>query len=305
MSDSDACASGSADCHFTCPSGGTWYVCPDEPYFVGCCSSDPCSNTNTTSPCPNVYPAAFESSIFDQIRPNTCLDSDNSNWFTCNFTSPPFLGCCSSNPCATTDGCPVDDVLPAAWSSSRDDQYQLFLDEGNGDDDDDDDSSGLSGGAIAGIVVGAVAAVVIILAAWWFLRRRRQKSQAQSTAIPPGEPQRMYTGEYAYQSPNTPYQPSSSPYQDSHLSPDPTGAKYPSGSSAGFSMPSPPLPSENGRPISEMYSQVSSEEGYSRQGGAGLNIHNAAAKPPVIQELDDTQAPAKPEVHELDGLTHR
>ncbi|KAL5341206.1 hypothetical protein BJX70DRAFT_359073 [Aspergillus crustosus] len=212
-----SCTSGSEDCHFTCPSGGTWYVCPDEPYFVGCCSSDPCSNSNsnTTSPCPDVYAASFDTSVFDLIRPNTCIDSDNSHWYTCNFTSPPFLGCCDSNPCDTTDGCPADDVLPAAWSSSRDDQFELFLDEPSGDDADDDDDSGLSGGAIAGIAIGAAAAVILILAALWFLRRRRQKGHARNSSVTAGEHQRMYTGEYGtYQNPASPYQPSSSsPYQ--------------------------------------------------------------------------------------------
>jgi hypothetical protein len=56
-----------------------------------------------------------------------------------------------------------------------------------------------------------------------------------------------------------------------------------------------------------MYSQTSSDD-YLRPTGHGLNIINAGAKPPVIQELGDTQtqAPAKPaEVHELDGLSRR
>ncbi|KAI9374222.1 hypothetical protein BJX61DRAFT_540954 [Aspergillus egyptiacus] len=294
------CLSGSESCHFTCASGGTWYVCDTAPYFVGCCSSDPCHN-NTDPVCPDLYPASFDSTAFDgtfyhQIRPNNCLEGGNDRWFTCNFTSPPFLGCCASNACG--EGCPKEDLLPAAWSSSRGDQYELFLDAATEDDNDNnnnnnsDDSSSLSGGAIAGIVIGAVAAVLILLAALWFLRRRRrQKRQASS----PPEQQSMYTGEYAYQHP-------SSPYQDSHLSsPHNPSAKYPSGSSAGFSMASsPPLSSLGGhRPISEIYSP----DPGSLRPVHGLHISGAPTEPQPIPELHSEEAPARPEVHELDGFS--
>lgn len=205
MSSDEDCSSGSTSCHFTCPSGGTWYVCPDEPYFIGCCSSDPCTNSNTTSPCPDVYAAAFDTSIFNSILPNACINSANDNWHTCNFTSPPFLGCCASNACNGTDGCPAGDVLASAWSQSRRDQLELFedVDDGSGS------GGGLSGGAIAGIVVGCVAAVAIVLLAAWFLLRRRKKSQVPAGGTPSvaeGEPQRMHPGEYGHQNPASPYQ---------------------------------------------------------------------------------------------------
>lgn len=175
------CASGSKSCTFTCPAGGTWYVCPDEPYFVGCCSSDPCSNTNSnnTSPCPNIHPASFDTAIYDSFVPNNCIDTTSDNWYTCNSTDVPFIGCCASNACAESTGCPEDDVRAAAWSSSREDQFTLFQDA-NPNDDNSSGDDGLGGGAIAGIVVGSVAAVVIVIAlAWWFLRRR--KAQRQDT----------------------------------------------------------------------------------------------------------------------------
>ncbi|KAL3476859.1 hypothetical protein BJX99DRAFT_227043 [Aspergillus californicus] len=293
-----SCGSGSTDCHFLCPSGGTWYVCETAPYFVGCCSSDPCSS-NTDNPCPDVYAAsynasAFDGTIFDQIRPNNCLatSGNSSNWYTCNSTSPPFLGCCSSNPCSQTDGCPADDVIPAAWSSSRSGQYELFLDEGTGDGDESGDggSDGLSAGAIAGIAVGGAAAVVIILAVLFFLRRRRQKA-----TVTPAEQQNMFAGDWAYHHP-------SSPYQDSHTSsPQPSTAKYPSGfSAAGSSLPSsPPLSSVGGqRPISEMYSEVSSEDHLHPSRG----LHISGAGPQTIPELPSEEAaPKKPVIHELGG----
>ncbi|BCS24224.1 uncharacterized protein APUU_40668A [Aspergillus puulaauensis] len=309
MSNDDAdCASGSNSCTFTCPAGGTWYVCPSAPYFIGCCSSDPCSNTNSnnTSPCPDVYPATFDTAVFDRFAPNNCIGPSSENWFTCNFTDPPFVGCCASNPCAETEGCPKKDVRAAAWSSSRTDQFTLFqdVDRDKGDEDGGDD--GLGGGAIAGIVVGCVAAVVIGLAViWWVLRRRKSKKDAaaaghgRTTSVVEGERQGMFNGEY------TGYQHPQSPYQDSHFS-SPGGttvgpnAKYLSGSSTGISsLPSsPPMPSESGHAVSEIYSSNGDEQPPYNRGSAqhGLGVF---AKPQTIPELDSTSKP--PEVHELDG----
>ncbi|KAL4924177.1 uncharacterized protein BDV17DRAFT_284904 [Aspergillus undulatus] len=322
-SDDTDCTSASTNCHFTCPSGGTWYVCPNEPYFVGCCSSDPCSNSNTTHPCPDVYAAsydatAFSGKIFDRIRPNSCIGESNDNWFTCNFSQPTFLGCCASNPCEN-DGCPKNDVLAASWSASRNDQFELFQDLEA--DDTDDGEGGLSGGAIAGIVVGAVAALVIALAGWWFWRRKRRGATGGKIGFTPegghgpghgrsvseaeGEVQRMYTGEYGYQNP-------SSPYQDSHFSSPAatvTGTPNPNSKySSGFSAPSlsPPLPSEGGRPISEISgSDEYHPHGHQRSGSGGQHGLGVigAQKPPTIQELDDTARPV--EVHELDNTSRK
>lgn len=212
------CSSGSTSCNFTCPSGGTWYVCPDEPYFLGCCSSDPCTSSNTTSPCPDVYAAAFKPSVFNSISPNTCINAPSNKWYTCNHTSPPFLGCCASNPCDQTHGCPKDDILASSWSQSRNDQFALFKDgDDGGESGESGDSEGtsLSGGAIAGIVVGCVAGVAILIFAVWFLLRRRKKRQAPvegTPAIAVSQMQSMYPEEYLYQ--NQP-----SPYRGSFLSP--------------------------------------------------------------------------------------
>ncbi|KAJ5945068.1 hypothetical protein N7516_005236 [Penicillium verrucosum] len=182
--------------HFRCPKGGAWYVCPDEPQFVGCCSQDPCRNVdaNSTSPCPgsNLYYASYDPSMHEEIPANACIDGGK--WFTCTGANPPFIGCCASDPCKTPDntGCPNDDLLPAAWSKSRPGQFALFQDEGTADDDE------LSGGAIAGIVVGAVAALVIIGAlVWFFVRKRGKKAAAMSghghtSSVVEGEHGRMY-----------------------------------------------------------------------------------------------------------------
>ncbi|KAJ6004751.1 hypothetical protein N7540_012550 [Penicillium herquei] len=300
--------------HFDCLSGGTWYVCPDAPHFVGCCSSDPCTNVdaNSTAPCPDIYYASFDPSLYDEIRPNACINSSNNNWYSCKFTDPPFLGCCSSNACLDVEiGCPVDDLLAASWSSASRGQYALFQDEGTSDDDNGDSGGGdeLSGGAIAGIAVGAVAALLIVGALiWLFMRRRNKKVAAMSghRQMPPvveGEHPRMYPGEYGYQ-----HSSPASPYNGSQIS-SPTGTttgaggnpKYTSTSSGGISLPSfsPGIPSESGRTISELHSIPGSEDmsqqKYAGQ-GYGLGVHGAQKSAP-IQELDSNMA----EVHELEG----
>ncbi|KAJ5113127.1 hypothetical protein N7456_001661 [Penicillium angulare] len=302
--------SNSTSNHFTCPSGGTWYVCPKEPHFVGCCSSDPCTNVdaNSTSPCPDVYPASFDTSIYNDISPNSCIDSANGNWYTCNSTDPPFLGCCSSNACGSDDnkGCPTDDLLAAAWSSSSRGQLALFQDEGTSDDNNEDSGGGggLSGGAIAGIVVGGVAALVIVGAlVWFFMRRKNKKTAAMSghghaRSDVEGERQRMYP------SPGSQYHDS----QFSSPAGTTTGAekdpRYMSHSSPGISLPSfsPGSVSQSGRPISESYSNSTRSEDIAQQKWAqgqsyGLGVHGAQ-RPEPIQELDSSMA----EVHELDGV---
>ncbi|KAL4996008.1 hypothetical protein BDV10DRAFT_121460 [Aspergillus recurvatus] len=295
-SDDSDCTSGSENCHFTCPSGGTWYVCPEAPFFVGCCSSDPCTNadSNTTNPCPDVYAASFDGSLFDSIRPNSCIDESNDNWYTCNFTQPRFLGCCSINPCANGT-CPHDNVLPAAWSGSRGDQYQLFLDDADTTDG-GDGGSGLSGGAIAGIVIGAVAGAVLLLAAFWFWRKKKRGADGKGGYAPGHGTAPSVGAEYGYQDPASPYQDSrfSSPGQTTISG----GAKYPSGTTFSPSL-SPPLPSESGRPISEI---SGSDEHFHHQRGPGQN-HGLGvfAKPDPIPELDSEAKP--PEVHELDGIS--
>jgi hypothetical protein len=189
--------------HFTCPSGGTWYVCPDAPFFVGCCSSDPCTNidANSTSPCPRTLlsAASFDPSYYDKTEPNHCIGTVNENWYSCTGSVPPFIGCCSRNPCSPA-GCPAGHLLEAAWSNARPGQFALFQDEGTGDKDGKGSGGGdeLSDGAIAGIVVGGVAALVIIGALiWFFIRRRNKKAAAMSghghtPSFVEGEHRRMY-----------------------------------------------------------------------------------------------------------------
>ncbi|KAJ5703050.1 hypothetical protein N7488_010598 [Penicillium malachiteum] len=302
--------------HFSCLSGGSWYACPNEPRFVGCCSSDPCTNVpaNSTTPCPDIYPASFDPSIYSEIAANDCIGAANSNWFTCNFTDPPFLGCCSRNTQCNESMivCPADDLLAAAWS---DGQYALFQDKGTSDDDNGNSGGGdgLSGGAIAGIVVGAVAALVIVGAlVWFFMRRRNKKATAMSgnghmPSVVQGEHQSVYPGEYGYGYRNQHPSPASASYDSRFSSPAGTtigagNTKHMSNSSAGTSLPSfsPALPSESGRQIHEIHSiagsEIMSQQTWTSSQNYGLGMHGAQ-KPEPIQELDSGMV----EAHELEA----
>lgn len=63
---------------------------------------------------------------------------------------------------------------------------------------------------------------------------------------------------------------------------------------------SPPMPSESGHAVSEIYSSNGDEQPAYHRGSAqhGLGVF---AKPQTIPELDSTSANKPPEVHELDG----
>ncbi|KAL4898997.1 hypothetical protein BDW74DRAFT_184187 [Aspergillus multicolor] len=317
----DCNASSSPSCNFHCPAGGTWYACPDQPFFVGCCSSDPCTGISprSTSPCPEngLYPASFNPAIFDRFLPNTCIGEPNANWYTCNFTTPPFLGCCISNPCVEGN-CSARDLVQAAWSPTggNKDQLELFQDEATGSD-------GLSGGAIAGIVIGAVAAFGIVLALGWLCMRRRRRRRSPA-GDPHGPGQTSSDGGYQHSYPSSPYQGSrsfhhsfpsilpSSLYNnhrltslcvtiDSRFSSPPTTAghakKLSSGSPTGFTLPplSPHLPSESGFGDAAYFQQQQQQSAGAGAGQMyGLGVLGAQA-PVTIQELDDR------EVHELEG----
>ncbi|OJJ61032.1 hypothetical protein ASPSYDRAFT_87592 [Aspergillus sydowii CBS 593.65] len=194
-----SCESGSPNCHFTCPFGGSWHVCRDPPYFVGCCSSDPCTNT-TASACPleNLYAAVFEPVLFDKLGPSNCVDHSAENWFTCNYTFQPFIGCCETNPCVENTGCPFGNVLPAAWSPTRTSMYDMFMDASENitkpKTETETSVSGLSAGAIAGITIGGFAGLAILLLGVFLALRSRRRRQAGHTA---GEEEKPFLGHYA------------------------------------------------------------------------------------------------------------
>ncbi|KAL6812466.1 hypothetical protein J3E69DRAFT_371341 [Trichoderma sp. SZMC 28015] len=103
---------------FSCPRGGSYYVCEDQPTrFVGCCTINPCITSSGLCPDNNLEPLSFNPDAYDQIRGQNCLDTGY-QWYVCRDSSPPFLGCCSQDACMPT-GCPSNKLGAASLSSNR------------------------------------------------------------------------------------------------------------------------------------------------------------------------------------------
>lgn len=95
----------------TCPQGGKYYACPDSKFrFVGCCKADACLNGCSAG---NLALLSFDASFKGKVQDQQC--SSGSQWYTCLNSSPPFMGCCKSNPC--NNGCPATDLTAGSLDS--------------------------------------------------------------------------------------------------------------------------------------------------------------------------------------------
>lgn len=99
----------------TCPnSTNTFYVCDFGSRFLGCCDFDSTAHVCNDG-CANVLPASFEAQYYNDVTKNDC--SDGSEWYTCEFTTPTFFGCCRSNACDSDNGCPSENLTSAILST--------------------------------------------------------------------------------------------------------------------------------------------------------------------------------------------
>ncbi|KAK4182213.1 hypothetical protein QBC35DRAFT_396411 [Podospora australis] len=105
------------DSVLTCPSGGNFYVCNGKKTeFIGCCTVNPCGDETGGCPIKNIRASSFSPDYFSTLPPQSCShDSGSSLWYTCNFTTPPFLGCCRENPCNT--GCVQANLVQAVLAT--------------------------------------------------------------------------------------------------------------------------------------------------------------------------------------------
>lgn len=169
-----------SDLGLSCPREGKFYICKGaETQFIGCCTEDPC--VDGTGYCP---PSALRNSSYSQVAyreipPQSCeAPNDESSWYTCSDLNPPFMGCCSSNPCAN-NGCAAEDLLAARVSDNA--TYAApFLASTSGSSS--SGSGGLSTGAIVGVAIGSAAAVLIVVGILFFLYRRREKKRKDELA---------------------------------------------------------------------------------------------------------------------------
>ncbi|KAF4341157.1 hypothetical protein FBEOM_5027 [Fusarium beomiforme] len=208
----------------SCPAGGRFYVCEDDDtQFIGCCVNDPCGRNNGTCPDGDLRVTTFDSDAYIKIPQQDCDNSQGvDNWYTCAYTDPPFLGCCSQNAC--NSGCPRSRLVPAKLSKIERNRLD-FLDPSNDESSATssasstvsqttsetasetasststagaNESEGLGAGAIVGIAVGASVGglIAIILVAWllWWRPRQKKKHQQENHAghsVPPAAPMMM------------------------------------------------------------------------------------------------------------------
>ena len=99
----------------SCPLNITFYACDFGERFLGCCENGSPTDTCTNG-CPqeDLLPASFDKEYYNYITKTACTRGD---WWSCEDTSPPFLGCCLSNPCL--DGCPPGDLTAAIFSQNQ------------------------------------------------------------------------------------------------------------------------------------------------------------------------------------------
>ncbi|KAH7171348.1 hypothetical protein EDB81DRAFT_877344 [Dactylonectria macrodidyma] len=292
--------------HFglSCSDGGSFYICEGAAIeFIGCCTVDPCADDSGVCPDGKLRASTFNKDSYEDLPTQECAEADVASlWYTCAFNTPPFLGCCAENPCAT-GSCSRSNVTSAVLSSNESNRLD-FLEPDGADSSttssasasastsaaaDNDGGSGLSTGVVAGIAAGAAAIGLLLLGFliwkfWWAPRKRKQQgkefSPVSHSAVQeqhqdqPGTPGTFFTGQ---QSPMSHYQQS--------FSSTPTAVPhYPSGVSMDqYGKLSPQMPGYD-RPISMAYSDVSSvpNRGYSQ----------AYSPPPMIpvQEMDGTSS---------------
>ena len=100
----------------SCSEGDIFYICDFDTSFLGCCDID---NYSDHAPCEDACSnSTLESASFDPDKYGDIKDQDCSgggDWYTCEVTNPPFMGCCLSDPCDF--GCPSDDLKPGFLSS--------------------------------------------------------------------------------------------------------------------------------------------------------------------------------------------
>ncbi|TLD30724.1 hypothetical protein PspLS_03074 [Pyricularia sp. CBS 133598] len=178
----------------SCPVDGSFYVCEDAPIkFIGCCMTNPCDNGGVCES-KDLRPTTFNRGSYDKVPPQSCSASNGSkSWFTCQNNNPPFLGCCSENPCRPT-GCPQNSLIPARLSDNAT-EASVFIEDKptpaplpppastvSPSPPPASSDKGLHPGIIAGIVVGALIliALIILLVCWkmgWRLRNKEKDSR--------------------------------------------------------------------------------------------------------------------------------
>lgn len=153
----------------SCPNGGDFHICENtKREFIGCCTMDPCADGSGLCDKAHLRSASFSESSYLGIPPQSCDSTGgDDHFYTCTANDPPFIGCCSINPCVNMT-CPSANLRAAVLSSDHDDRASFLAPAtsssgGKSTAAAKTDSGGLSSGAVAGIVVSTVALLILVV----------------------------------------------------------------------------------------------------------------------------------------------
>ncbi|KAK0612017.1 hypothetical protein B0T14DRAFT_500980 [Immersiella caudata] len=189
----------------SCPAGGSFYICQNNATeFIGCCTTNPCADGSGNCPKSNLRTASFSGDSYSEIPAQQCAGGSGSSalWYTCQKNLPPFLGCCSTNPCAQ-GSCPSSDLAAASLSSNATSRA-VFITMGAEPADPTStslpiptgvpevaSSSSWSTGAVAGIAVGSALLLMVIVGfiiykCGWCRRKKEKRTSFESPYVPAG-----------------------------------------------------------------------------------------------------------------------
>lgn len=187
-----------------CSSGGDYHACAST-RFVGCCQANPCVAGGSCNG-GDLKPMSFDKNLYSSAFADQ--ECSTGLWYTCSATNPPFVGCCKSNACHATSGCPDGDLVEgslssnpyyaAPWLSAATIDATSSAAQASSSSAATTASSGhkLGGGAIAGVVIGVVGVVVLLIAVLLHhLRRRAAETNSRGHEINEAEtpPRGIYT----------------------------------------------------------------------------------------------------------------
>jgi len=178
----------------SCPLGGFLSVCykSGQSQFIGCCDDDACGPAGCSDG--NLRNTSFTPGLPIILQDQNCIDG---LFWTCNFTSPPFWGCCKTNPCnnSSSPGCPAADLAAAVI---KNEPGNPFIPPSQ---------SRISTGAIVGVVLGVLAVLGLVTVVITLrLRRRKKVAQQNDTFINQKDPHQQTNS--TKDSPFSPYIPS-------------------------------------------------------------------------------------------------
>lgn len=159
----------------SCLGGGGFYACDWGTRFLGCCvnqtGEDACANGCLSS---NLRAASFNAEYYSHITRNDCNASYIGEWYTCQSTTYPFLGCCRENPCAI-DGCRQTDLIPAELSRDQTEKapfLPVLVEHPK-------PSAKRRTVAIAGATTGGLLiAIILVLGLLWCRKSQRKRKQS-------------------------------------------------------------------------------------------------------------------------------